>query len=98
MHDSENLNNIINPDVEPPAPVDFKKDMAHYRKTLYYMGANVPLQVLCLPKVIEKLLVGQGYVRVYDLISCDLTEIKGLGESRRDLLAARLDQFFTVSI
>jgi len=98
MIDSENLNNIINPDVEPPAPVDFKKDMAHYRKTLYYMGANVPLQVLCLPKVIEKLLVSQGYVRVYDLISCDFAEIKGLGESRRDLLAARLDQFLTVSI
>ena len=98
MIDSENVQNIINPDVEPPIPPDFKKDLAHYRKTLYYMGANVPIQVLCLPKAVEKLLISLGYVRVYDLISSDLSEIKGLGEARGNLLASRLDEFFTVSI
>lgn len=98
MNDNENLSDIINPDVQPPPRVDYKKDLAYYRKTLAYMAANVPIQVLVLPKVVEKLLISQGYIRVYDLICCDLTEIKGLGESRRNLLASRLDEFFTVSI
>lgn len=98
MNDNENLTEIINPDVKPPEPVNFKKDLAYYRKTLAFMAANVPIQVLVLPKVVEKLLISQGYIRVYDLISCDLAEIKGLGEARRNLLASRLDEFFTVCI
>ena len=88
---------IINPDVEAPSKPDMKKSLAHYRQILSYMGANVPIQVLCLPKVIEKTLTAEGIVRVYDLINRDLTEIKGLGQARLDLLASRLDQFFTVS-
>lgn len=94
----ENLSTIINPDVEPPQKPDLKNDLAHYRKTLYYMGANVPIQVLCLPKSLEKSLISLGYLRVYDLIGCDFTKIEGFGESRRNLLASRLDEFFTVSI
>ena len=77
---------------------EMKKDLEHYRKTLYYMGANVPLQVLCLPKAIEKLLLKDGCLRVYDLIDRDLTKIKGLGDRRLDLLTSRLDEFLTVSI
>lgn len=90
--------NIINPDVAPQQIKEFKKDLAHYRKTLAYMGANVPIQVLCLPKALENSLKRAGLVRVYDLISRDLTEIEGVGKSRLELLAARLDEFFTMSI
>lgn len=92
----ENL--IINADVQEPSPSDPKKDLAHYRQTLYYMGANVPIGVLCLPKAIEKTLRSEGIARVYDLINRDLGEIKGIGKSRIDLLTSRLDEFFTVSI
>ncbi len=94
----ENLDNIINQDVEPPQKVDMKKNLDHYRKTLSYMGANVPIQVLCLPKTIEKSLINEGILRVYDLISRDLGKIKGLGQARLDLLASRLDEFFSVGI
>ncbi len=77
---------------------ELKKNLAHYRNTLMFLGANVPIQVLCLPKVIEKALLSDGCLRVYDLINRDLTEIKGLGRNRVDLLTARLDEFFTVGI
>lgn len=74
------------------------KELAHYRMTLAYMGANVPIQVLCLPKAIETVLVREGYIRLYDLISRDLREIKGLGKTRIDRLSAALDEFFTVQL
>jgi len=77
---------------------NFKKDLAHYRKTICYLEGNVPIQVLCLPTVIEKSLINDGCLRVYDLINRDLGKIKGLGKGRLRLLASRLDEFFTVSI
>ncbi len=73
-------------------------DLMHYRTALEYMGANVPLGVLCLPKEVESCLTRDGCVRVYDLISRDLTKIKGLGTIRRDLVQGRLDEFFSMSI
>lgn len=97
MSEIEQSNDVINPDVKPPE-YDFKKDLSHYRKTLYYMGANVPIGVLCLPSAVEKLLSREGILRVYDLIDRDLTKIKGLGDSRLSLLTSRLDEFFTVGI
>ncbi len=94
---SSDLGEIINEDVKAPE-IDLKKDLHNYRKTLHYMGSNVPIQVLCLPKSLEKTLIKEGLIRVYDLISCDLTEIKGIGSNRLSLLTSRLDEFFTVSI
>lgn len=89
---------ILNSDVKEPEKPDIKKDLAYYRNVLSYMGANVPVQVLCLPKALEKILLKNGIIRVYDLINRNLTEIEGLGSARLDLLASRLDEFFTVSI
>lgn len=77
---------------------EFKKNLGHYRNVLSYMGANVPIEVLCLPKVIENALLKDGCLRVYDLINRDLTEIKGIGRDRLALLTSRLDEFFTISI
>lgn len=75
-----------------------RKNLAHYRLILSYMGANVPIQVLCLPTAIENVLIKDGNLRVYDLIGRDLTEIKGLGASRLEMLRSRLDEYFTVNI
>ncbi len=77
---------------------DWQEDLSHYRKILSYMGANVPIQVLCLPKPLEKCLISNGCLRVYDLINRDLAEIKGIGEVKIDLLASRLDEFFSVGL
>lgn len=76
----------------------FDQDLSHYRNVMEYMGANVPIAVLCLPKSIENALIRDGCIRVYDLINRDLAEIKGIGKSRIDLLRSRLDQFFTMGI
>lgn len=98
MNDLENINPIINEDAERPTKEDMHKNFLHYRKTLAYMGANVPIGVLCLPKALEKSLIKAGLIRVYDLIECDFTKIEGIGERRADLLASRLDEFFTIVI
>lgn len=77
---------------------EISKNIEHYRKTLMFLGGNVPIQALCLPLVIENVLMKNGYERVYDLIGTNLTKIKGLGRERIALLTSRLDEFFTVSI
>ena len=76
---------------------EYKKDLAHYRNVLQYLGANVPIACLCLPKVVERKLVDAGCLRVYDLINRDLREIKGIGKGSVDLLASRLYEFFSIS-
>ena len=76
----------------------FAEDLQHYRRTLYFMEANVPIQVLCLPKTTEDALLRAGCLRVYDLINRDLGKIKGVGKARLGHLTARLDEFFTVCI
>lgn len=75
-----------------------QEDLSHYRRTMYFLGANVPIGVLCLPKVIESALIDDGCLRVYDLINRDLTEIKGIGRSRLSLLTSRLDEFLSIGI
>lgn len=75
-----------------------KEDLSHYRRVIGYMEGNVPIQVLCLPKVVETALLNEGCLRVYDLINRDLGKIKGIGRGRLDILTSRLDEFFTISI
>lgn len=75
-----------------------QEDLAHYRKVMYFMGANIPIECLCLPKAIETILKTEGCTRVYDLLNRDLAEIKGLGKRRLDLLTSRLDEFVSVRL
>ncbi len=72
------------------------KRLEEYRKMMMFMAADAPIGILCLPKVTENALVAHGCLRVYDLLNCDLTEVKGLGEVRIRDLTARLDQFITI--
>lgn len=75
-----------------------KEDLSHYRNVMYFLGANVPIETLCLPKTIETILIEDGCLRVYDLINRDFTKIKGLGSKRLALLTARLDEFLSISL
>jgi hypothetical protein len=78
--------------------IDIQKELSHYREVVGYMGANAPIGVLCLPRVIENILAKNDIVRVYDLINYKLDGIKGLGVERIDLIRARCDEFFSMPI
>ncbi len=75
---------------------DLENSLQNYRKTMSYMYADVPIGVLCLPRVIEKSLADHGLFRVYDLFDCDFTEVKGLGVSRIRDLTSRLNEFLSI--
>lgn len=72
------------------------KSFNNYRMTMKYMLADAPIEVLCLPVATEKILLDQGFLRIYDLFDTDFTEIKGFGVTRVRQLTACLDKFFAM--
>lgn len=72
------------------------KRLINYRKTIDIMAADAPIQVLCLPETIESILLDNGFLRVYDIINVDFTEIKGLGVARIRKLTACLNEFLSM--
>ncbi len=96
----DEVNDINNEKVlkEQAIQDELRKNVTHYRNLMNFLGANLPIEAMCLPKEIEKVLIREGFIRVYDLIGHDLTEIKGLGKARIRVLESRLDEFFSVTI
>jgi len=76
--------------------IEVLKKYEEYNKTMKYMAADAPIEILCLPKAIETILITNGYLRIYDLFDADFTKIKGLGVVRCRDLTACLDQFFSM--
>jgi len=76
---------------------DLQRSLSNYRNTLTYLLGDAPIESLCLPKQLEKLLINDGCLRVYDLFDRDFTKIKGLGVTRIRDLTSRLNQFFSMS-
>lgn len=72
------------------------KRYTDYRNTIARMSGDAPIQVLCLDKATENILLSNNLSRVNDLFDRDFTEIKGLGITRIGDLTARLDEFFAV--
>lgn len=67
-----------------------------YRNTISYMAADAPIEILCLPNVIQNALIAHGCLRIYDLFNVDFTEVKGLGIRRIRELTTCLDKFFAM--
>jgi len=67
-----------------------------YRQTINYMAADAPIEVLCLPKAIESVLLANNILRIYDVFDVDFTKVKGLGVVRIRYLTSCLDQFFSM--
>ena len=74
------------------------KEFARYRKTMTYLGCDMPIEALCLSPGLEKALLAAGIERLYDAFEFDLSKIKGVGNTRLRELTARLDEFMTMSI
>jgi len=75
---------------------DLKEKFENYEKTIKYMLADAPIQVLCLPTAIENILLENGFLRVYDLFDANFVEIKGLGVTRIRHLTACFDKFLSM--
>ncbi len=72
------------------------KKFDDYRVTINFMAADAPIGALCLPAATERILIDNGFLRIYDLFNVDFTKIKGLGVVRIRDLAARIDQFLSM--
>ncbi len=75
---------------------ELAKSVIRYRDIMEKLEADLPLQCLCLPKSIEKILLDMGCLRIYDVVGLDLTKIKGIGDRRRAILSACLNQFLSM--
>lgn len=85
------------PDVEmEKIRIEVLKKFEDYKKTMNYLVADAPISILCLPSVMEKILIDQGFLRVYDLFNVDFIKIKGFGKTRVNRLTSCLDQFFSM--
>jgi hypothetical protein len=93
----ENVNTVFENSLEmEKLKKELKEKFINYQKTMKYMLADAPIEVLCLPSVLEKILLDQGFLRVYDLFDVNFVEVKGIGVVRGKQLATRLDQFFAM--
>lgn len=75
-----------------------QEDYEYYKKTLHFMGADVPIGVLCLPDKINNILIKNDVLRVYDLCHYDFRSFKGIGEKAVGLITSRLNDFLSVEI
>ena len=96
----ENFNNVkenIENDLDmAKLKEELKKSFSDYNTTMKFMLADAPLEILCLPSGLEKVLIDQGFLRIYDLFNIDLVKVKGLGVVRIKQLTTSLDKFFSM--
>ncbi len=71
----------------------FLKSLMDYRQYIEHAQLDAPLEVLCLPKNTLSILHREGFTRVSEISSYDLTKIKGLGLVKIAYINSRLQQF-----
>ncbi len=93
----EDVNNNFELDIDmQKLKKELRQKFDDYQKTMKYLLADAPIEVLCLPKAIESILLDEGFLRIYDLFNADFVKIKGLGAVRIRHLTASLDKFFSM--
>ena len=65
-------------------------DFADYKKKIQSEYANVPIEVLCLPKVINTILKKNNIYRVFDLLGIDIKGIKWISDNRARIINKQL--------
>ena len=73
------------------------KTVKTYANVLKIMACDMPIESLCLPKELNSILIKAGYLRVYDILDINLTEIKGVGVVRANMISARLQELCLIS-
>jgi len=73
---------------------EFIQNINSYQNFIKQSQLDAPIEVLCLPNPIIKILLRNGCVRVFHILDLDLTKIKGLGSIKISLIKIRLNEFF----
>lgn len=72
------------------------KSASRYARTMRMLSADAPIEVLCLEKKTQKILLQKGYLRVYDLLDVDLAKVEGISPSDACDLTARVGEFLSI--
>ncbi len=98
MTDLENLsNNHIEQDMQlKKIKEEVLKKFVDYQKSMKYLAADAPIEILCLPKNIEKCLTDHGCFRVYEIFDLDLAKIENLSAPGLRNLTTSLNEFFSM--
>lgn len=72
---------------------DFLSSLNNYKKFLETLSLDAPIEVLCLPENIRKILIRNKIFRVSDIVGRDLGKIKGLGDKKIGIIEYRMSQF-----
>ena len=92
-----NVNNNFEKDLEmAKLKEELRKKFDDYQTTMKFMLADAPIEILCLEHKLEKILLDNGFLRIYDIFDVDFTKIKGLGAIRIRNLTSSLDKFFSM--
>ena len=75
-----------------------KTDLLSYRACISNELADVPIETLCLPKIINTILKREKILRINQLLGVDARKIKGISDARADIIAKRLRTFFSYDI
>lgn len=72
---------------------EISRCISNYQQNIDFYLYDVPIQTLCLPKNINKILIDNNILRVNQLRSADLGKIKGLGDKKLGIILSRLSEF-----
>jgi guanylate kinase len=93
----ENINSNFEKEIDiQKLKEELIKRFQDYQQTMKYLLADAPIEILCLPSTTEKILLDQGFLRIYDLFDVDFIKIKGFGVTRVGHLTTSLDKFFSM--
>jgi hypothetical protein len=73
------------------------ESLGNYQKMMGYMGADLPIESLCLSKKVEKVLINAGFLRIFELFDLDLFEIEGIDVIGARELTSSLNKFIAMS-
>ena len=88
--------NLSESELKKKISKELLENLHNYRKSLKYLSADAPIQTLCLEPIVEKILLRNGFFRIYDIIDVDFSKIEGLNNSRIRNLTTRLNEFLSV--
>lgn len=75
---------------------EISKCLKNYEKTIKYMVQDAPIQILGLPRNLQKKLIKNNCLRIYDFIELDFGKIEWLDDVDIRDLTARLNEFLSM--